>query len=600
MIRHVVGLGVFCLSAGAGTSIAGEKTMNQIINIGDHRDSTIATEGTARVVIVVAKDAPEPEQHAAYELSVFLEKVTGGKFRVVNIIIPGKDSLFVGPDAAKLADSSFSIKDLGAEGIILRTVNKGIILAGSRPRGTLYAVYTFLEDYVGCRWWSSKVSLIPRQPTLAVGDLSVRYVPSLEYRSVYGFDALNADWSAQNKCNGQGHRLQAKHGGKHSYAGFVHTIPKLVPEDRYGKSHPEWFKHGWLCLSNEDARRELVKNLKTLLRKHPEATIASVSQPDGKRHNCQCPKCKAVYKETGAPSGLVLRFVNAVAADIEKEFPHVAISTLAYNYTQRAPAKVVPRSNVIVRLCSMQASFSKPLNHDRNKAFRVDLIAWSKITDRLYVWDYTTNFGHYISPHPNLHVLGPNIRFMVKNGVKGIFEQGAYNSPGTEMAELRAWVLAKLLWNPQLDDRKLIDDFLDGYYGPAAPHIKAYLDVTHQAVDASGDYLSAIRGRSLPKFLGSFETITQSWKHLTAAEKAVQGKPDLILRVRIVQLPVLYVFMVNWKQFRKQAETAKIKWPVQDSVKEVHDHFIEVTKAAQIKRVREQSDLEWLKRYLHQ
>ncbi len=47
------------------------------------------------------------------------------------------------------------------------------------------------------------------------------------------------------------------------------------------------------------------------------------------------------------------------------------------------------------------------------------------------------------------------------------FEQGAYQSFGSEMSELRAWVLAQLLWNPVIkDDKRLIREFLEGYYGP--------------------------------------------------------------------------------------------------------------------------------------
>ena len=214
-------------------------------------------------------------------------------------------------------------------------------------------------------------------------------------------------------------------------------------------------------------RKELVKNLKERLRNNPAATIASVSQNDW-HGNCQCPNCAAIEKEEGSPAGLMLRFVNAVAADIEPEFPNVAISTLAYQYTRKPPAVTKPRHNVIVQLCSIECSFCKPLADERNKAFRDDIIGWSKICDRLYIWDYTTNFRHYVMPHPNLRVLGPNVKFFADHNVKGIFEQGAYQSYGSEMAELRAWVLAKLLWDPSRDGEKLTNEFIEGYYGPAA------------------------------------------------------------------------------------------------------------------------------------
>jgi len=281
----------------------------------------------------------------------------------------------------------------------------------------------------------------------------------------------------------------------------------------------------------------------------------------------------------------MLRFVNAVAADIEEEFPHVAISTLAYQYTRKPPKYVKPRHNVIVRLCSIECSFSKPLSDERNKAFRDDIVGWSNICNRLYIWDYTTNFRHHIMPHPNLRVLGPNVKFFVDHNVKGLFEQGSYNTYGAELAELRAWVLAKLLWNPSLDGQKLIDEFIDGYYGPAGPHIKAYLGVTHDAVEQSDDWLGCF-SQHTAKFL-SFETLSKGFSHLKAAEEAVKDDPELRFRVQVAQLPLMYVFMMRWDEMREKAEAAGADWPMPDSIQDAFDHFMKVARKKNITRLDE-------------
>ncbi|MHC4727313.1 MAG: DUF4838 domain-containing protein [Planctomycetota bacterium] len=410
---------------------------------------TIAENGVAKAAIVIAEDASEPEQHAAAELAEFLEQITGAEIEVVPPPATDSPRLLVGAEAAKLAKPDFSTEDLGTDGLVIQSVGNDLILAGGHPRGTLYAVYTFLEDELGCKWWSSNESTIPNKPTLQVGNLDVSYVPVLEYREPYWFDAFNSDWAVRNKSNGNRPKLDKKHGGNHSYQGFVHTFYPLIPPEKYFKEHPEWFseiegkrahKRTQLCLTNEEMRKELVKNLKVNLRKNPAATIASVSQNDW-RGNCQCAKCAAIEKEEESPAGLMLRFVNSVADDIKKEFPNVAISTLAYQYTRKPPKYVKPRDNVIVRLCSIECSFSKPLADERNKKFGDDIVGWSKISNRLYIWDYTTNFRHHIMPHPNLRVLGPNVKFFAEHNVKGIFEQGAYTTNGAEMAELRAWLL---------------------------------------------------------------------------------------------------------------------------------------------------------------
>ncbi|MHC4693013.1 MAG: DUF4838 domain-containing protein [Planctomycetota bacterium] len=556
---------------------------------------TIAEDGVAKAVIIVAPDSSEPEKHAAAELAEFLKQITGAKFEIANGFVPGKSRIFVGPAGTMPANPEFSTKGLSSDGIIIRTVGPDLILAGGHPRGTLYAVYTFLEDHVGCRWWSSKVSDIPKKATLKVDKLNVRYVPPLEYRESFWFDAFDGDWAVRNKCNGNSERLDAKRGGKHSYQGFVHTFFPLIPPQTYFKDHPEWFseidgkrKHerAQLCLINEEMRKELVKNLKARLRRNPAATIASVSQNDWHGY-CQCSKCAAIDKEEGSPAGSLLNFVNAVASDIEEEFPKVAISTLAYQYTRKPPKNVKPRHNVIVRLCSIECSFSKPLSDERNKKFRDDIVGWSKICNRLYIWDYTTNFRHYVMPHPNQRVLGPNVKFFVDHNVKGLFEQGAYQSYGSEMAELRAWVLAKLLWNPKLDGEKLIDEFIEGYYGSAGPHIKAYLKVTHDAVEASGEHLGCFSPHTA-KFL-SLETLSNGWGHLKAAEEAVKDNPALHFRVQVAQLPVMYVFMMRWDELRKKAQAANADWPMNDTIKETYERFLEVAKRKNITRLNEWS-----------
>lgn len=578
-----IGTALLAIALLAGVTVA-EETM------------TLAEKGVARAVVVVADDATEPEKHAAAELAAFLKQVTGAAFEVASKAPKDTPRLLVGPGAARQADAKFSVDGLGEEGIVLRTVSGDLILAGGRPRGTLYAVYTFMDDHVGCRWWSSKVSTIPRRATLGIEPLNVRYVPPLEYRESFWYDAFDGDWAVRNKSNGHSVRVDAKRGGKHIYEGFVHTFYRLIPPATYFKNHPEWFSEikgkrtadrAQLCLTNEEMRRELVRNLKAGLRKHPAATIASVSQNDW-WNPCTCKACAAVDKEEGSYSGTLLRFVNAVAADIEEDFPHVAISTLAYQYTRRPPKLVTPRRNVIVRLCSIECSFSHPLAHERNRAFRDDIVGWSNICDRLYVWDYTTNFRHYILPHPNLRVLGPNVKFFVAHNVKGLFEQGAYTSYGAEMAELRAWVLAKLLWDPTLDAIKLTDEFLAGYYGAAAKHIRAYVDVTHDAVEASGDQLGCFSPHTA-KFL-SFDTLHRGWAHLVKAEAAVKDDPDLLQRVRVAQLPVMYTFIMRWKEMRRAAKAAKAPWPLGESVDDVYKQFRSVAKDKKITYVREHRD----------
>ncbi len=263
--------------------------------------ATIAENGSSKAVIVVAYDAAPPVKHAAAELSDFLGQITGGKFAIVNSPAEDKSNLFVGPKAAKMADAKFSTEGLGKEGLVIRSVGNDLILAGGYPRGTLYSVYTFLEEHLGCRWWTYKVSFIPKKTTLKVENLDVRFIPTLELRQTSYGEALEIDWHVRNKLNGDKVRLDEAHGKSHVYAGFVHTFVDLIPHEKYFAEHPEWFsmvdgvrratldidslnphaKLTQLCLTNEEMRKELTKNLRIRLRNNPDATIAPVSQNDG-------------------------------------------------------------------------------------------------------------------------------------------------------------------------------------------------------------------------------------------------------------------------------------------------------------------------------
>jgi len=557
---------------------------------------TLAEGGKTDYCVLIARDATVAEKHAAQEFVDFFKQVTGAKLQVRRSTKLGRrPAVVIGPNPVIEAIApGLSLDGLGADGFVIETRGPHLILAGGRPRGTLYAVYTFLEDVVGCRWWSSTVSTIPKRPTLQIPELHDRQVPVLEYREPFWYDAFNGDWAVRNKCNSSAAWLGEARGGKITYKGFVHTFYSLVPPDPYFKEHPEWFSeingkrthdHAQLCLTNQQLKDFVAQRVIEWLRESPDTNIVSVSQNDwGGR--CQCAKCRALEEEEGSPSGPLLHFVNYVAEQVEKEFPNVAIDTLAYHYTRKPPKHVKPRHNVIVRLCSIECDFARPLaESDTNRSFREDIEGWSKVCNRLYVWDYTTNFAHYIMPHPNLRVLGPNIKFFTEHGVKGIFEQGAYQSYGAEMAELRAWVLAKLLWNPDRDPEALIDEFLAGYYEDAAGPIRRYLNMMHDEVLKTNYYLGCFSPVT-SSFL-NLDTIMRADKLFDEAEAAVADKPDVLFRVKVARMPIMYVKAMRWFDFQPEARRRGIKWPDIDEYNRLCQEFIDIGKKRGITRLSE-------------
>jgi hypothetical protein len=214
----------------------------------------------------------------------------------------------------------------------------------------------------------------------------------------------------------------------------------------------------------------------------------AISQNDNTKY-CRCDRCKAIDDREESHMGALLTLVNEAAGAVARERPGVFVGTLAYQYSRTPPRSMKPRSNVAIQLCSIEACQIHPLDDPKcpkNSEFRKDLEGWCKLCDHVYVWNYNTNFACYNAPCPNLDVIGPNVRFLAAHGVNGVFMQAPGNAHNAEMCELRNYLISRLLWNPTIDDRKTIDEFVTLYYGRAADKVRAYLTLIGEAARRSG------------------------------------------------------------------------------------------------------------------
>ena len=196
---------------------------------------------------------------------------------------------------------------------------------------------------------------------------------------------------------------------------------------------------------------------------------------------------------------------------------------------------------MIVRLCSIECCFSHPLatcDSPANRAFCRDLEGWSKISNRLWVWDYVTDFANYLLPFPNQRVRRANIRLLIQNNVKGIFEQDTYETPHSEMAALGGYLTAKFLWNPDYDEAAAMREFLEGYYGKAAAPIRKYLDLIHDYAERKNIHVRIGAPPNSPHFTNLM--LAEGNALWEAAEKAVSGEADVLRRVKLSRMSVDY------------------------------------------------------------
>ena len=541
------------------------------------KEAVVLSDKITPNIIVTAQATPQ-ERLAAKELAYWLGRMTGRELKVIATDYLVRNSIIVGAGHhARTLLPNLDLTKLGNEEVLIKSENSFLVVAGGGTRGTIYAVNRLLHRE-GVRWWTPWATQVPHKSRIEFKNLDIREKPVFEARSPFWYHAFDRDWARRNNSNADHARLTDEDGGKVKYAGFVHTFYDMVPPKEHFAKHPEWFslidgKRKWegaqLCTTNPELRDFIVEKVKERIRQSPGTAIVSVSQNDW-YGACQCDICSALDNAEGTNAASVLALANYVAEKIEPEFPNVAIDTLAYQYTRKAPKTMKPRPNVIVRLCSIECNFSQPLEHESNKDFARDIRDWSRLTNRLYVWNYVTDFPNYMLPFPNWYTVGPNERFFAANGVKGLFEQGAYQSYGSEMAEMEAWVQAQLLWNPNQDDRKLIAEFLRGYYGKAANPIQQYLNLMANA--AKNTTMGIWVGPDAP-FL-TLDTMLKAEALWKDAERRVSGDKDLLWRVRVGHLPVRYVFLSRWIKFRREASERKLQWPLSESRKAVADSWI--------------------------
>ena len=524
--------------------------------LGSRADFSVAARGQPPGTVIVRRQEASPsEVYAAQELQAFTARITGVTLPVQTDDTPlPPRAILIGATrhTAACLGAAPDMASLGEEGFRLKTVGGHLLILGGPVRGALYGVYDLLERHGGCRWYTSWHSVIPTRETWTLPELDETRRPAFAMREVYWTDAMVGDFAARNKINGNGMRLEARHGDRVRFGGglFVHTFDLLCPVAEFFTTHPEYFSEiggrrrdgqTQLCLTNPDVLRIVTERLLERIRRDPGARLFSVSQNDW-HHFCECAACKAIDDREESHAGSLLAFVNQVAEAVEREFPDVWIETLAYQYTRTPPKTLRPRRNVVPRLCSIECDFSSPLArspYPQNRSFVADLRGWSALTDKLYVWDYTTNFAHYLAPFPNVRALRENARFFRDHGVVGLFEQGAYQGRHADFAELKAWLLAKWLWDPDLPEEPLLDDFFRGYYGAAAAPVRAYFDAIHSVhPDPERHPLRIFDGAAQPELPAGFLERAAGWWR--EAAEAVRDSPVHARHVRLGEMPAFY------------------------------------------------------------
>jgi len=489
----------------------------------------LVSDGKSDYSIIIPENASKEEVRAADFLKNHLQKISGCVLPVVYSDNQATEKcIYISKSDNHACEDGFTINSSG----------NNLFISGGRDKGCIYGVSELLEKFMGVRYYSPDFVVIPEAKEISLPVIQIEDSTPNTYRNVHGEFTHDANYKDFHRLDDINDVFADNY--------YVHTFNKLLPWQEYFDKHPEYFALmidkrciDQLCLSNKEVLQLVAEKLRQEMSLQPGKKVWSVSQNDNFSY-CQCDNCKRIIEEEESPAGPVIRFVNQIA----EQFPDKVISTLAYQYSRKAPLKEKPLTNVQVMLCTIELNRSLPIASDPSSiSFLQDLEDWGKICHQIYLWDYTVDFAHSISPFPNLHVLQPNIQLFTKNNVAQHFQQ-TNTGVGHEFSELKSYLLAKLLWNPDADAAMIIKEFTDGFYGPAGSLIRKYIDQLQREVLKTGEWLD-IYGppTNYRKTFLSAENVAMYNSFFDEAMMAVAENPEYLLHVRMARMPIQYAIM---------------------------------------------------------
>lgn len=530
---------------------------------------SLVKNGKTNYSIIISSKAGLGIVKAANELHKYIADISGADIPVKNDESPVTDyEIILGSNVhnEKLGFKTDTSR-LGADGFIVQTEKKYLSINATTDKAILYGTYHFIETYLGCRMYSSSVIFIPTNANIVLNNIKDRQIPSFQYRDLYYADAYNTTYTNWHKIDHFDTYDSIENSSRLWGEIWSSSFMYVIPSKDYFEKNPQFFalvnnkrSPDQLCLTDEGMLKEYVKNFRKLMKRFPESKIWSVAANDNLQGNCSCANCQAINQKAGSPMGTLLTFVNKIA----DSFPNITIATQAYLRYEEPPIDIIPHKNVMIVECgAYYTNRSEPYvtsTTPEAKTFRARLDKWISITPNIRIWDYVIDYPYLMCPFPNFHVLQPNLQFFRDKKIQNVFEQGNI-AKGGDFPELRAYLLAKLMWNPDINVDEVMNDFLSGYYGKAGKYMRQYIDLMTSSLITSKIPLISqyhphkhFKGFLAPQMLQQYNVIFDK------AEDAVKDNPDVLERVKVARLPLIYAMLEISKmvQLNQKGSTANL------------------------------------------
>lgn len=546
----------------------------------------LSQDGKALYEIVVNKNkATEVELNAAEELRKYLGKICGADFKITNE--PENKSalqkIYVGQTDFSIANG-IDVSKLGREEWNMKTVGANLILAGGVPRGSIYAVYEFLEKYANCHWFAEDTESIPFDKNFTVPEINIKGSPAFWFRAFVGPVTSDIEKSAmfflRNKYNYA--YVDKKYGYVEKFGQPLNCHTFYFYSKDWPKDHPEYFSMdsrgkylraesgggpGQICLTNPDVRNLIYEKLLGFIkndRDNAEKNKTNYPKVYDVSHNdnvemCVCPKCSALKEKLGEWSDVNLDFINDIAGRIKAVYPDVLVQAFAYTYTLEPPKTLKPADNVMIRICNLDAEFLsagatseilKPVTDKNNSEFKRILDKWASVSKHLSLWDYWVLYcKQFQYPYVNIAKITEDMKYYKKQNVENMFVECEYPLT-TSFHQLKKWLSLKLMDNPDQDSKNLINSFMEAFYGNASEPMKKYLDYLENKNMKESMRLGVLQPFQVPYL--NLDFFIEVNKLLDDAEQKASGNEKFLRHVSDERVMVDCALLNMWKTLEKR------------------------------------------------
>lgn len=417
------------------------------------------------------------------ELRTYLEAISGAHFEIREAKA-GAHGLYVGLASDFPWLRVTGTGGLGAEGYLIATTRKDVLLLAEHPLGVQHAVSAFLEA-LGCRWFfpGKEWEEIPRLAEIR-GKWNQRGAPSFKLKRTlwYGHGAEPElldqfrDWSRRNKLGGP---QQISNG---------HTWYGLDPKTDF-EQHPDWFalvggrrQPTKPCYTHPEVLRQAIRY--ALEQAARGAPMVSLTPPDYLGF-CECERCLALLKGgerlrqadalfarqpdgtlLSAASEAVFQFANRVTEEVARPYPKTLLGCLFYSSYAHPPSfRLHPNLFLQVTAGIRRTGLS----------IEDQLDALKKVVPQIGIYEYYSVY-HWDCDYPDPGKLAPSrlVRDLRMFASKGVTSLTAEASNNWAARGLGYYLASKLLWDTEADAQAIARDFFERAFGPAAAPMERY------------------------------------------------------------------------------------------------------------------------------